>query len=354
MSHSDESDTITIFLGADSSFNVQRTVLGIGDILSERYTLDLVTTTPSDLPAEVETRYNIFGAEHDPTFRGAYAALDSYLQARTPIALTYIIRPPTTGTIAAILAKRHDVPFIYRHSGETFRDYTLFEGYARARLFALKNVVGRIPLKFADKYIALGPAGKYQLRNLGVSLSDVHVLPPPVDTERFGAADDEIPVDVPDEAPVVLFVGRKSRLKGLESLERTIPAVVERRPEMQFVFVGGGDAVSVPPQYRSHVHEVGTVEPAYIPKYFQRADVLVHPSLTEGFGRVLIEALAADTPVLVRAVGDMPSITSNTFVTDEELIDDICAYESLYLDDAEGFRPENLKAPYLGLFERFR
>lgn len=349
----DESNTIAIFLGADNSFNVQQTILGISEILSKQYNLDLVTTASSMLPPEVENRYNIFGAEYNSTFRGSYAALDSYLEDNEPIALSYIIRPPTTGTIAALLAKRHGVPFIYRHSGETFRDYTLFQGYSSARLFGLKNIIGRIPLKLADKYIVLGPAGKYQLKNLGIPLSEIHVLPPPIDTDRFKKPGSEIPVDIPDSTSVVLYVGRKSRLKGIESFERIIPAVIDKRPDIRFLFVGAGKTISVPDRYQSHVFEVGKVNPTHIPKYFQRADVLVHPSLTEGFGRVLVEALATETPILVRAVGDMPSITSNTFVTEDEMVSHICNYESLYINDAERFTAKNLQAPYFGLFEQF-
>jgi len=45
-----------------------------------------------------------------------------------------------------------------------------------------------------------------------------------------------------------------------------------------------------------------------IPRIMVGLDVLVHCAHTEVFGRVLVEAMAAETPVVATAVGDIPEV----------------------------------------------
>ncbi len=52
-----------------------------------------------------------------------------------------------------------------------------------------------------------------------------------------------------------------------------------------------------------HVILVGRVERGEIPSFFAACDVFVHPSLTEGFGNVILEAMAMGCPVAVTNTG---------------------------------------------------
>ncbi|MGN8214549.1 glycosyltransferase family 4 protein [Halococcus salifodinae] len=143
-------------------------------------------------------------------------------------------------------------------------------------------------------------------------------------------------------------------MKGFDTFDATIPRILNRRNDLQFVFVGSGERVpQIPEQYADHVTVVGRVTPESIASYFQHADVLAHPSLTEGLSRSVVEALMCDTPVIVRDVGELASVTSNLFTTDAEFVDLVCGFEDLPLDDPEPFSMTALKEQYVSFFTQF-
>jgi glycosyltransferase involved in cell wall biosynthesis len=254
------------------------------------------------------------------------------------------------GTIAGSLANRHDVPFVYRYSGDRFYEYRVARGRERFNAFALGSVLGRVPIRLAARHIALGPAGKRRLVARGVPSQRITILPPAVDPTQFDGSD-PISLDVPDDRKLVLFVGRVSHLKGVETLERVIPSVVERRDDLQFVCVGNVERdLDVPKQVQDHVMSVGKVPPDTVSDYMSAADLLLHPTLTEGVPRVLLESLAAGTPVLARDVGDVASVTDNTFDSDKELKDRLTNLEAIPLEGVSPFTQEHLETAYRDFF----
>jgi glycosyltransferase involved in cell wall biosynthesis len=51
-----------------------------------------------------------------------------------------------------------------------------------------------------------------------------------------------------------------------------------------------------------------------LPAVLAALDLLVHPSLEEGLGQVVVEAMAAGVPVLVSAAGGLPEVVGDTSV----------------------------------------
>jgi len=348
--------SLCLFLGRADSFNVRRSTQNITRLLSGRFDVHPVTTEPDAFDVGALAAVELFGASSSSTRIGEVSALSDYFKENDPAVATHISEPPIHGTILTVLASRHDVPAVYRYSGDRFYEYRVGRGRKRLLWFGLNNVLGQVPLPLADAHITLGPTGKSRLTERGVDADRVSILPPPIDQSRFdGANESPSPFStVPDERSVALFVGRRSYLKGFDTFDAAIPQILERRDDLQFVFVGGGERVpQVPEQYTDHVTVVGRVAPDSIPKYFQHADVLVHPSLTEGLSRSVVEALMCNTPVIVRDVGELASVTSNLFTTDAEFVDLVCEFEDLPLDDPEPFAMATLKEQYESFFTQF-
>jgi glycosyltransferase involved in cell wall biosynthesis len=348
--------SLCLFLGGADSFNVGQTTQNIARMLSHHFDIHLVTTEPDMLDDNVLAETEIFGEDSPSTRFGEVSALSGYFRENDPAVATHISEPPIHGTILTVLASRHDVPAVYRYSGDRFYEYRVGRGRKRLLWFGLNNVLGRVPLLLADAHITLGPTGKSRLTERGVDAERVSVLPPPIDQSRFDGAN-ELPSPlsaVPDERSVALFVGRRSYLKGFDTFDATIPKILERRNDLQFVFVGDGERIpQVLDQYADHVTIVGRVPPESIPTYFHHADLLLHPSLTEGLSRAVLEAVMCDTPVIVRDVGDMASVTTNTFTTDAEFVELVCGFESLPLDDPEPFSMAKLQEQYKSFFAQF-
>ena len=97
-----------------------------------------------------------------------------------------------------------------------------------------------------------------------------------------------------DEHPTILFVGRFVEKKGLAHLRR----LAQQFGEIRWVLVGWGP--EDPSQWRlPNVQSLGRIDHAALPSYYRAADLLILPSVGEGFPLVVQEALACGTPTLI-------------------------------------------------------
>jgi glycosyltransferase involved in cell wall biosynthesis len=341
--------TIAVFVGSSSSFNIVRAASNIGRALSEEFRIHLISTDKTFVE-EVSIYYDdVHGVKQNGSLMGEVRALQSYLRSCSPDVLFQITNPPIHGTIVGYLSTLYDIPFVYRYSGDRFYEYQVSRGGDRILHFGLNNVLGRLPIHLADAHIVLGPTGRKRLENRGVDPSKISVIPPIVNQERFSAKGPS--VDLGPGRYTGLFIGRLSRRKGKETLERTLPEILESRNDLHFVFVGNkGEILDVPPEYSRNITFIGPISPTKIPGYYRDADFLMHPSLIEGLPRVVLEALASGIPPIARDVGDIAYATENTFSTDVEFKEMVCNFESLKINTVDRYGYETVSKQYLRLF----
>ena len=140
------------------------------------------------------------------------------------------------------------------------------------------------------------PAGKVSAIPIGVDLAHLRRTDPASLRKKLGLIDER----------VLLFVGFCSARKGIEYLARAMHELPE---DVRLVVVGRWDAA-----YRErvlqalgsrgdHLIEAGYVPDAQLPAYYSLADIFVLPSLLEGFGIPISEALACGTPVVTTSAG---------------------------------------------------
>ena len=100
------------------------------------------------------------------------------------------------------------------------------------------------------------------------------------------------------ERPTVVFVGRADDpRKNVASFSQAWPLVRSQRPERPLRLVGRAPAGPLP----AGVEAAGEV--ASVAEELRRASLFVLPSLQEGFGIVVAEALASGSPVVVTPCG---------------------------------------------------
>ncbi|MDH4036899.1 MAG: glycosyltransferase [Candidatus Krumholzibacteria bacterium] len=120
---------------------------------------------------------------------------------------------------------------------------------------------------------------------------------------------------IADDAPVVGFVGQIIERKGIPDLVWSIPRVVEQLPGVRFLFVGKGMLVEfLLEKTRELGVERNVVHAGFrrdIPAVMKAIDLLVLPSVVEGFGYVLVEAMAAAKPVVATDVSSIPEIVQH-------------------------------------------
>jgi phosphatidylinositol alpha-mannosyltransferase len=98
------------------------------------------------------------------------------------------------------------------------------------------------------------------------------------------------------------FLGRIDEpRKGLPVLLEALPGIAEQRPDVELLVAGPGDVddVKVPKAVRDRVRFLGMVTDAEKTRMLRSVDVYVAPNTGgESFGVILLEAMAAGTPVL--------------------------------------------------------
>lgn len=152
----------------------------------------------------------------------------------------------------------------------------------------------------------------------------VSVVTPGVDLDVFGPGDRSqarAHHDIPDDAVLLLFVGRIQPLKAPDVLVKAAARMVEEDPSLRdrlvVAVLGGpsGSGTERPRALQDLARELGIADlvrflppcsRADLAQWYRAADVLAVPSHNESFGLVAVEALACGTPVVAARVGGLP------------------------------------------------
>jgi phosphatidyl-myo-inositol alpha-mannosyltransferase len=152
--------------------------------------------------------------------------------------------------------------------------------------------------KIVGKIAVSDVARRWQMEALG---SDAVEIPNGVDVGSLSSAP---PLDgYPRPGKTVLFLGRYDEpRKGMEVLLEALPKVVQRFADVQLLVVGHGDEdqlLSQAGELAKHIRLLGQVDDAEKASAMRSADVYCAPNIGgESFGIVLVEAMAAGTPVV--------------------------------------------------------
>jgi glycosyltransferase involved in cell wall biosynthesis len=161
-----------------------------------------------------------------------------------------------------------------------------------------------------DEVFVTGETYRRELAELGIDPVKLRDLPRGVDVERFApehrrpALFDRWFPETPGE-PVVLYVGRISREKNLETLLTAFETVVARGVPARLAVVGDGpDRRALERRWSApHVAFTGYLEGEELAAAYASADLFVFPSRTDTFGNAVLEAMASGLAAVVGADG---------------------------------------------------
>ncbi|MFA5114550.1 MAG: glycosyltransferase family 4 protein [Candidatus Omnitrophota bacterium] len=164
------------------------------------------------------------------------------------------------------------------------------------------------------KVIAVSEAVREHLiGDFGINPSDIVVIHNGIDTERFAV---RIKKDLDlGEGPVVGIIARLSDVKGHAYLIRAMHEVTARFPSVKLLIVGDG---KIKNELLRLTNELGLGKnvsflPAAVDtrEALSAMDVFVLPSLAEGLGLSLMEAMAAGLAVIGSDIGGIRSLIQN-------------------------------------------
>lgn len=247
-----------------------------------------------DLP--VVHRRELAGSR-TPRYAWSVAAAAWYLR-RQAIALVYVTDYVTWRSSALLAARTAKVPSVVHVRAP------LGSGAADAELVNASVVIGN-----SEATIRALRARRHRPTRV------IHNF---IDVAPFRAARDVRSAVFGGHPPVVGFVGVFRPEKGIEYFLEMARLVGIARPDVRFLAVGGESAVhdvgwfdkmrALARELRldDRVHFTG--ERTDVPDLMRSIDVLVVPSLNEGFGRVILEANAAGVPAVGADAAGIPEV----------------------------------------------
>lgn len=200
------------------------------------------------------------------------------------------LHEPTVPSLSMLACFAASGPMVATFHTATTRSRAMLV-FGSALQAGLEKVHGRIAVSPAARRVVVEHLG-----------GDAVLIPNGVDVPRFAGA---LPLPGRESRPpTVVFLGRIDEpRKGLTVLLDALPALVRRVPDVRLLVAGPGDvdAVSkdIAAQLRDRVELLGLVSDADKPRVYASGDVYCAPNTHgESFGIVLVEAMAAGTPVV--------------------------------------------------------
>jgi glycosyltransferase involved in cell wall biosynthesis len=183
------------------------------------------------------------------------------------------------------------------------------------RLSRRINAIVKKVLNEADVVMAASRATFQEVCKIVNKTDKAHLIPNGVDTDRFNPSLNcsDIKRKLGIEGGTVIFALRTHEPKyGLEHLIKAIPIVAKEKNDAFFVIGGDGslrhyhEQLAVKLDVREKVIFTGKIPQSDTPYYYAMSDIVAVPSLQEGFGLVVSEAMACGKPVIGTNVGGIP------------------------------------------------
>ena len=156
-------------------------------------------------------------------------------------------------------------------------------------------------------------------REYKIPLDKITIIPGAVDVERFNIAQSKVEarnkLGWSSDRPTMFCVRRLAKRMGLENLVVAMQVVCQQYPNALLYLAGKGELTeTLQAQITklgldNNIELLGYVADEDLPLCYRAADFSIVPTVAlEGFGLIVIESLAAGTPVLGTPIGGIPEI----------------------------------------------
>ncbi len=170
--------------------------------------------------------------------------------------------------------------------------------------FRFFKSIYRLYFKKVDRVQVISNYLKDWAINLGIKKEKIVVVPNGVDIEKFS----NLKKTKNKEEKIILTDSRLVGKNGVEHLVKAINLI----KNIKLIIIGDGTEkgriVSLVNQFdlNDRCQILEKISYDKIQNYYTQADVFCRPSLSEGFGNVFVQAMAAEIPVVATPVGGIP------------------------------------------------
>src|ERR1035437_7892870 len=238
-----------------------------------------------------------------------------FLEAH-PVDLVEIETPGFLGIFFVFIAKVMGIPIVHNYRTDLLAYFRMLLDN-RLLVAVLRRFICAF-LRFGDaEVIVPSEAFVEEVHSMGVARSRAHYLRRGVDLSRFSPLRNDSScwesLGAPP-GPVVAFLGRVSREKGLEVLAEAFEKVLVSHPQAVLGVIGDGpwkdefQRRMAPTGRAVFTGELGGAE---LPRALASSAIFAFPSTTDTFGNAVLEALACGVPAVVTDQGGPKEIVED-------------------------------------------
>ena len=181
--------------------------------------------------------------------------------------------------------------------------------YKAANLSFAKKITYNT-LRGSKKIITLSNSLKNEVMKFKNLEKKIEVIPNGVNTQLFISNSE-------NRENLIIYIGALIKRKGVEFLIKAIPAVINSNPDFRLIIIGeGNEEINLKNLVKSldldnFVIFLGQINQDSVKEWLQKSKLFILPSIEEGQGVVLVEALACGTPCIGSNVGGIPDVISD-------------------------------------------
>lgn len=241
------------------------------------------------------------------------AKLKEVIEKEKPEIVIGSLSTPFMADSAARIAGKKNIPFFLLY----FNDYIKQSLFERVFLNLYYSFILKKTFELSSKIIVLSDYYAKKSFFLKPFLSKTVAVSPFVDLNEFH-------LNSKKRDSIILFVGalnKGQKYKGLDYLIKAVSLLKNDFPEINLVVVGKGNNINYfkklakEKKIERNVFFEGEVSQEKLFSFYSECSALVLPSIndSEGFGLVLLEAMAFSKPVIGSSVGGIPSVIQHNF-----------------------------------------
>ncbi len=268
--------------------------------------------------ALINNNYNVVWLAGAPKKRKEVKNIPSELkiiEVGNPLTV-YILAPiiywlQFKGNFDLVIDQIHGLPFLtplwaFKSKRLAFIHEVALEIWNEMFPFPL-NVVGRLFEKIyfrlykKTSFLTVSPSTAKDLIRFGISNSNLNVIPNGLDVKPLNSPSPKF------RHLTLIFVGRLVKMKGVEEAIRTVSFLKFSYPNIKLYIVGEGSQKYVDELLKivdelgltQNITFLGFISEEEKIKLYRKSHFLIHTSVREGFGLVILEANSQGTPAIV-------------------------------------------------------
>jgi len=206
-------------------------------------------------------------------------------------------------------AKKYNIPFICTplYHINPFTDYIFYPSYQ----YILRN---------SSAIISCTNIEKEFYSKFNVKKDNIYVIPPGIDPKNYKKDNHskiKEKLNIDEDTPLLLFMGRKSREKGIFNSIIALKYLIKKYEKIKLLIAGPSTKEyynflnKASNTFKSHIIDLGIVEDDMKSDLFSSCDIFLLPSIDDAFGIVYLEAWLFKKPIIGVSGGNVEGLIDN-------------------------------------------